>query len=141
MSDGKPILLSGAGIASLLFAQSLKQSGIPFMIFERDASFVFRAQGYRLRLSNEDLDAIESVLDGPMWEKFWEKCSKTGGAGFTALDAVAGEKQTYHVVPEDLESRDDKIVGISRGDMRKFFATGCEDHIEWAKQVTVYELS
>jgi 2-polyprenyl-6-methoxyphenol hydroxylase-like FAD-dependent oxidoreductase len=140
MSSTKPVLISGAGIASLLLAQSLRLSNIPFRIFERDASFVFRAQGYRLRLSAEGLDAIESVLDAATWQKFWDKCGKTAGAGFAAYDAVSGV-QTEHKVPEGLSSREGKTIGIARGDMRKVFADGCEDHIEWSKNVTGYELT
>ncbi|KAF4975106.1 hypothetical protein FZEAL_8054 [Fusarium zealandicum] len=140
MSASKPILISGAGLASLLLAQSLRVSKIPFIIFERDASFVFRAQGYRLRLSSEGLDAIESVLDPETWRLFWDKCGKTGGSGFTAYDAVTGQ-ETEHVVPESLSSRGGQVVGIARGDMRKIFAEGCDDHIQWAKHVTGYELT
>lgn len=140
MSSSKPVLISGAGLASLLLAQSLRLSKIPFKIFERDASFVFRAQGYRLRLSSEGLDAIESVLDPQTFQRFWDRCGKTGGSGFTAFNAVTGE-QTEHVVPESLSSRGGKVVGISRGDMRKIFAEGCEEHIEWSKHVTGYELT
>jgi len=140
MSASKPVLISGAGLASLLLAQSLRLSKIPYKIFERDASFVFRAQGYRLRLSAEGLDAIESVLDPQTWQQFWDTCGKTGGRGFTAFNAVTGE-ETDHGVPEALSSRDGKVVGIARGDMRKVFAQGCEDHIEWSKHVTGYELT
>ncbi|PTB63268.1 FAD/NAD(P)-binding domain-containing protein [Trichoderma citrinoviride] len=140
MSASKPILISGGGLCSLLLAQSLRRSNIPFRIFERDASFTFRAQGYRLRLSSEGLDAIESVLEPQLWQKFWDKCGKTGGLGFTALDAITGEV-TEHVAPESLASRDGKVVGIARGDMRKLFAEGCEEYIEWAKHVTGYELT
>lgn len=138
----KPILISGAGISSLLLAQSLRLSRIPFILFERDASFSFRAQGYRLRLSSEGLDAIESVLgqDPPLWQKFWDRCGKTGGAGFAAFDAVTGE-QKEHRVPEGLASREGKIVGIARGDMRQVFAEGCEEFIEWGRNVTGYELT
>ncbi|KAK5658666.1 hypothetical protein OQA88_2062 [Cercophora sp. LCS_1] len=135
----KPILISGAGLSSLLLAQSLRLSKIPFVIFERDASPAFRAQGYRLRLSPEGLDAIESVLDGPTWDHFWSKCGKTGGAGFTSFNAVSGE-QVEHKIPENLSSRGGKIVGIARGDMRKVFSQGCEDYVEWSRHVVGYEL-
>ncbi|KAF4438592.1 hypothetical protein FACUT_4867 [Fusarium acutatum] len=140
MSVTKPILISGSGLASLLLAQSLKQSKIPFKIFERDESFIFRAQGYRLRLSAEGLNAIESVLDKKTWQHFWDACGKTGGGGFRSFDAVTGE-QIEHVVAEKLSSRDGKIVGIARGDMRRIFAEGCEDYVEWDKNVTGYELT
>ncbi|KAH6846971.1 hypothetical protein B0I37DRAFT_430111 [Chaetomium sp. MPI-CAGE-AT-0009] len=124
MSTTKPVLIAGAGLASLLLAHSLRLSGIPFKIFERDASFVFRAQGYRLRLSSEGLAAIESVLAPDTFQRFWDACGKTSGSGFTQLNAVTGE-----------------VVGIARGDARKIFAEGGEEHIEWSKEVTGYQLT
>lgn len=154
VSSRKPILISGAGIASLLFARSLLRASIPFQIFERDSSISFRAQGYRLRLSSEGLSAIESALGPDDFPTFWDRCSKTGGGGFAALDAKTGEKipdkpkQEDHEVAgdekakgpaESLLSRDGKIVGISRGDMRKTFMSGCEPHIHWSHHVTGYE--
>lgn len=152
-SARKPILISGAGLASLLFAQSLRRASIPFQIFERDSSVSFRAQGYRLRLSSEGLDAIESVLEPEKFQEFWDTCSKTGGAGFSAIDAISGKKismagkdekaddQKPKAPREDLSSRDGKIVGISRGDMRRLFMSGCEDFIKWSHHVTGYELT
>ncbi|CAP60894.1 uncharacterized protein PODANS_0_780 [Podospora anserina S mat+] len=143
MTDRKPILIAGAGIASLLLAQSLRLSGIPYRVFERDASFVFRAQGYRLRLSSEGLDAIQAVLDPETWQRFWGTCGKTGGLGFASFNAVTGEQIEHHLVPPALVSRQGggKTIGISRGDMRRIFAQGCEDNIEWGKHVTGYEVT
>ncbi|KAM7192991.1 FAD/NAD(P)-binding domain containing protein [Rhypophila sp. PSN 637] len=137
----KPILISGSGLASLLLAQSLRNSKIPFKIFERDHSFTFRAQGYRLRLSAEGLDAIESVLDPETWDIFWNACGKTGGLGFVEFDAVTGAITESRPIPQGLSSRGNKTVGIARGDMRKTFARGCEDFIAWGVQVTGYELA
>lgn len=159
----KPILISGAGLASLLLARSLRLSNIPFQIFERDATISFRGQGYRLRLSKEGLDAIESVLGGPhapAWHKFWAACGKTGGAGFAAINAVTGETTTplpqnaatsttsssssnssAQQNNETLDSRDNKIIGIARGEMRQLFLEGCEDAIQWGRHVRGYELT
>ncbi|KAK4172127.1 hypothetical protein QBC36DRAFT_338593 [Triangularia setosa] len=143
MTDRKPILIAGVGIASLLLAQSLRLSNIPFKVFERDDSFVFRAQGYRLRLSSEGLDAIQAVLDPETWQRFWDACGKTGGLGFASFNAVTGEQTEHHLAPPTLVSRqgEGKTIGISRKDMRNIFARGCEDNIEWAKHVTGYELT
>ncbi|KAI0973833.1 FAD-binding domain protein [Xylaria arbuscula] len=144
----KPILISGAGLASLLLAQALLRASIPFRLFERDESISFRAQGYRLRLSSEGLDAIESVLGPEAFQKFWDVCGKTGGAGFSSLNAVTGgplqdantpETSPSKVIRETLASRDGKVVGISRGDMRRQFLAGCDPFIEWGRQVTGYE--
>jgi hypothetical protein len=170
----KPILISGAGLSSLLLAQSLLRSNIPFHIFERDASISFRAQGYRLRLSNEGLAAIESVLGPEDFKKFWDVCGKTGGVGVKVLDAITGEeiagtsgsgppvtssgggsneqsvkaKDEPHLddeankdSPRSLASRDGKVIGISRGDMRKFFLRGVESSISWSHKVTGYEVT
>jgi 2-polyprenyl-6-methoxyphenol hydroxylase-like FAD-dependent oxidoreductase len=160
VSTQKPILISGAGLASLLLAQSLLRASIPFLIFERDASFSFLAQGYRLRLSSEGLDAIEAVLGPEGFQRFWDTCGKTGGGGFVAIDATTGSKiplpgardrnsekddggkeETAKSPVESLGSRDGKIVGISRGDMRRLFSSGCEEFIHWNHHVTSYELT
>lgn len=132
----KPILISGAGLAALLFARSLRRADIPFRIYERDASLKFRGQGYRLRLSTEGLDAIESVLEPASWDKFFDRCGKTGGQGFSAFNAVTGEETER---AEALDSRGGKTIGISRGDMRGLFFEECEEYIEWNKNVRGYE--
>ncbi|KAF1833504.1 FAD/NAD(P)-binding domain-containing protein [Decorospora gaudefroyi] len=142
MTSPKPVLISGAGLASLLLARSLHRSKIPFLVFERDASIIFRAQGYRLRLSAQGLDAIESVLGPTSFQKFYDACGKTGGAGFAAINPLTGETlggETPSVKSEPLASRDGKVVGISRGDMRKLFMEGLEDKVRWSHQIKGYE--
>ncbi|KAI1388158.1 putative zeaxanthin epoxidase, chloroplastic [Hypoxylon trugodes] len=151
----KPILISGAGPSSLLLARSLLRSSIPFLVFERDSSLSFRAQGYRLRLSTQGLDAIESVLSPDGFQKFWDTCGKTGGSkGFASINALTGE-EIPEVTPqpesqkespkgvgkEVLTSRDGKTVGISRGEMRSLFLEGCEPFIRFAHHVTGYRLT
>lgn len=161
-STQKPILIAGGGLSSLLFAQSLRKASIPFFIFERDPSISFRGQGYRLRLSSLGLDAIESALGPEMFQTFWDRCGKTnanvGGGGFPTINATknteeeieavhaahnaADSKQdTTASVPLDrnLGSRDGKVIGISRRDMRQVFMSGCEDYIRWSHKVTGYE--
>ncbi|KAF2866033.1 hypothetical protein BDV95DRAFT_611912 [Massariosphaeria phaeospora] len=144
MTSLKPILIAGGGLSSLLLARSLLRANIPFRVFERDASIVFRAQGYRLRLSPEGLDAIEAVLGPADFERFYARCGKTGGAGFVAIDPLTGDTlgaEHPSVAPELLTSRDNKVVGISRGDMRALFLEGCEAQLRWSHHVTGYTLT
>ncbi len=139
-SPQRPVLISGAGIASLLLAQSLLRSKIPFQVFERDATISFRGQGYRLRLSNEGLEAIESVLGPEAFQRFYDRCGKTGGSGFAGFDALTGERTDRVLFNETLGSREGKIVGIGRGEMRSLFLEGIEDYIQFNKHVKGYEL-
>lgn len=156
----KPILISGAGLSSLLLARSLLRSSIPFFVYERDQSISFRGQGYRLRLSAEGLDAIEEVLGPDGFPKFWDACGKTGGSkGFAGIDALTGEeideqrgmgknqregeqeeaKEAPKPPREALSSRNGLTIGISRGDMRSIFMEGCEQYVKWGHQVVGYE--
>ncbi|KAI5245248.1 FAD/NAD(P)-binding domain-containing protein [Aureobasidium subglaciale] len=155
----KPILISGAGLASLLLARSLLRCKIPFRVFERDASLASRGQGYRLRLSSEGLDAIESALEPAAWKKFYNRCGKTGGGGMKIIDAVTGEPIEQPPTAaagnsseggsggssssnnESLSSREGKVVGIARGDMRNLFMEGCEEFVQFSKHVKGYELT
>ena len=43
--------------------------------------------------------------------------------------------------PPQLTSRDGKTIGISRGDMRRLFMSGCEPFVHWSHFVTGYELT
>ena len=152
----KPILIAGGGLASLLLGQALRRAAIPFAIYEKDASLSFRAQGYRLRLSSQGLDSIESVLSKEDFAKFWDECGKTGGGGQTSLDALTGAEPVQATPkpeigpkssgvangpPQGLQSRDGKIVGISRGAMRQHFMSGCESSVHWGRRVSGYELT
>ena len=139
-SPQRPVLISGAGIASLLLAQSLLRSNIPFQVFERDATISFRGQGYRLRLSDEGLEAIESVLGPEAFRRFYDRCGKTGGSGFAGFDAITGERTDRALFNETLGSKEGKIVGIARGEMRSLFLEGVENYIQFNKNVKGYEL-
>jgi len=140
MTTQKPILISGAGLASLLLGRSLKRSNIAFQIFERDDSLVFRGQGYRLRLSHEGLDAIATVLGPEAFQRFYNICGKTSGRGTVDLDALTGQRTDQIKVVENLTSRDGKTVGIARGEMRGFFHEGIEAHVQFGKHVKGYEV-
>lgn len=104
---------------------------------------LFEVALYKRFKTNSNISAIEEALGSEGFSKFWDRCGKTGGAGFTALDAITGKQIDQPGPPapksdekdgqdsssgkpfvpsrENLESRDGKTIGISRGDMRATF--------------------
>ncbi|HIH2644050.1 TPA: NAD(P)-binding protein, partial [Burkholderia cenocepacia] len=44
------VAIVGAGLGGLALAQALKQAGIAFDVYERDAAIDSRRQGYRIRI-------------------------------------------------------------------------------------------
>ncbi|TGJ84037.1 hypothetical protein E0Z10_g4727 [Xylaria hypoxylon] len=57
----KPIIIVGAGIVGLALAQSLKQEGIPFELYERDETLDQRSPGWGITI-NWALEALENCL-------------------------------------------------------------------------------
>lgn len=81
-----PILILGAGISGLALAQGLLKSNIPFRIFERDAHFNLRAQGYRVRIIGPGIEALQSVLTADLYSRFEASCAinAQGGMGVSS---------------------------------------------------------
>lgn len=89
---------------------------------------------------------MESVLSPSDFQRFWDACGKTGGGGFTHLNAIDASKIEQQAATPDkpgekLSSRDGKVIGISRGEMRRQFLMGCEEYVQWGRNVVQYELT
>jgi 2-polyprenyl-6-methoxyphenol hydroxylase-like FAD-dependent oxidoreductase len=145
MPTSKPILISGAGLGGLLLARSLRNSKIPFLLYERDASVKSRAQGYRIRISKDGLDALREVLSQDQFNTFHAGTATTegGGGGINSLDAITAEKKTFFEGPKDSKGPGlgSNVLGVSRGFLRQCLLEGMEDVIHWGKQSINYALS
>ena len=62
-----------------------------------------------------------------------------GGGEGKKVEGGVGAGESTGGMPEMLASREGKIVGISRGDMRRIFMGGCERYIRWSHHVVGYE--
>ncbi|GAB7348200.1 hypothetical protein MBLNU459_g6204t1 [Dothideomycetes sp. NU459] len=85
------ILMIGSGIGGLCLAQGFLTSGIEFHIYERDASYDFRAQGDRIRIHGEGVTELRSVLTDEMWALFEQTCPETKLGPIPQLGPVTGK--------------------------------------------------
>lgn len=68
ISDSNPVLIIGAGIVGLTLAHSLKQSAIPFRIFERDSHIESRGSGWAVSI-HWARPALEYCLPPAVFER------------------------------------------------------------------------
>nr|POE47333.1 fad-dependent monooxygenase cctm [Quercus suber] len=142
----QPILISGAGLGGLLLARSLRQSQIPFLLYERDESVASRAQGYRIRISSDGLSALQEVLPPDLFAKFKAGCSTTGGGGIHSLNAVSAEPRSVGKPKADAggpgkPQLGGDVLGVARGFLRERLFEGMEDSVRWGKRSVGYTLS
>lgn len=148
MASSKPILISGAGLSGLLLARSLRNNNIPFLLYERDASIKARAQGYRIRISTDGLNALKEVLSEEQHARFLAGTASTEGAGggINSVNAVTGEVKSGAGLggqgPKGQGSGlGGNVLGVARGFLRQCLFEGLEETVHWGKQTQGYSLS
>lgn len=136
MSDSQPhVLIIGAGPGGLTLAQGLKRSGIPFTLFEQDASLDSRRQGYRLKISGDVAARLQSTVLPETWATIKATCAATG-LGETNLNATdaavtASRKQV-------LSAGDEPPLAVDRGLLRWALSQGIHDHLRFGKRLVSY---
>lgn len=158
----KPILILGAGISGLCFAQALLENHptTPFRIFERDAVFNQRAQGYRVRLDSTGHNALKSCLSEELFERLEKSCAQIakGMGPIWLLDAVTGERcKGVSVGPRgarkvesmgsqpapkapDIEIETNKVaLNADRTVLRSVLIRGLEEYVEFGKELLEFE--
>lgn len=85
------VLIVGGGIGGLALAQGLRKHGIAFTVFEQDLTATARAQGYRVRLSdNKGASSLRECLDQELWDLFHNTSPQLTqhGGRFNAVDGT-----------------------------------------------------
>jgi 2-polyprenyl-6-methoxyphenol hydroxylase-like FAD-dependent oxidoreductase len=87
------VIIIGAGLSGLALAQSLSRHNVSCKVYESDASLNARAQGYRVRISDEGIQALEASLTEADFSKLESSCNISPGPSNVpqaTLDAISG---------------------------------------------------
>lgn len=126
MADTGPILILGAGISGLLLAQKLRQEGVPFRLFERDAGFETRGVGWGLTL-NWSLPTLRELLPPHLARRIPETYVDRGAverdevSTFPFFDLSTGKLEA--AAPSIPESQ---RIRVTRERFRRLLATGLD---------------
>ncbi|CZR70074.1 related to monooxygenase [Phialocephala subalpina] len=133
MSLPSPVIIIGTGVVGLCLAQSLKQHGIPFEIYERDP-YIERAKGWGLTI-HWALPALQSCLPASLYDRL----------STIQVDPQQGIKDTGRFLFLDLSTAKPKFVIPPSKRLRvnriKFRSLLAEDiDVKWDKRFESYRL-
>ncbi|GKT40260.1 putative FAD-dependent monooxygenase [Colletotrichum spaethianum] len=130
-----PVIIIGAGIVGLTLAQSLKKDGVPFVIYERDASSGASEGGWGITV-HWGLSAFESCLPPSLFHRLLD----------IQVDPEQGRKDTGKFLFLDLATAEprfsipaSKRLRINRRKLRNLLTTGMNVH--WNKTVKSFDTS
>jgi 2-polyprenyl-6-methoxyphenol hydroxylase-like FAD-dependent oxidoreductase len=140
-----PIIIIGAGISGLLFAQGLRKHSYPFLLFESDTSLTARMQGYRFRISDEGMEALGQNLPPELFEKLQRACAfvPEGSTNTppTQLNGVTGEAAAplYGGKPGPGACKRTPL-SVDRLVLRKMLMVGIEEYVHFGKGFESFEV-
>jgi hypothetical protein len=121
-----PILILGAGVSGLLLAQYLRKTGVPFVVFERDADLATRGLGWGLTI-HWSLPALRSLLPAELVARLPEayvdrEAVEQGRAStFPFFDLSSGA-----LVAATPKAGDDARIRVARDRFRRLLAAGID---------------
>jgi 2-polyprenyl-6-methoxyphenol hydroxylase-like FAD-dependent oxidoreductase len=134
----QPILIIGAGLGGLCLAQGLKRRNIAFKVFERDERHNFRAQGYRLRIGPDGVQALKEVLSPDLFTLFENTCA------YTILKGVRIKPDGTKLEgdgPSILSEAAPMIYTVDRSILRDVLLSGLDDQVEFGKTFDHYTIT
>jgi len=131
------IAIIGGGPGGLALAQGLRKHGIDTVVFERDPVRADYVQGFRLRIRQRGIDALEANLPAHLFEAFLATVGKaptesiTLDENFNRLERPAwgGRAEDTHIEKS-----------VSRITLRQILLSGLEDIVHTGRQFLRYEV-
>ena len=131
-----PIIIIGAGIGGLALAQGFAKNGVPFKVYEADSSLHARTQGYRVRITDEGIDALQENLSEDHFGKIMFCCNVDVGPSNVPqanIDALTGEIGQPLFKPGQRTPILAKLrrspLSADRGMLRRILLEGIENHV------------
>ncbi|MCW3703297.1 FAD-dependent oxidoreductase [Burkholderia cenocepacia] len=132
------VAIVGAGLGGLALAQALKQAGIAFDVYERDAAIDSRRQGYRIRIDATGQRALAACLPAGPAALFRASASQGTGAVRLAtprLTPAHGHAPAgWHTAPDTAD------LSVNRLTLREILMAGIEDHVHVGHAVDRYRV-
>lgn len=139
-NDNTHVLIIGAGLGALTFAQTLRKQNVSFSIFERDPSPINRAQGWGIGVSW----ILEPLLSSiPLDDKPpIESCTINASLGLEKADESDGScfmnGHTGVVIQKNLKKfQDVRELRVNRKNLRNWLLLGVP--VQWGKKFVRYE--
>ncbi|KAF2720052.1 FAD/NAD(P)-binding domain-containing protein [Polychaeton citri CBS 116435] len=129
------IIVVGAGVSGILLRQGFQKAGIRFRVFERDASLGARVQGYRVRISDDGIEALRQSLSSERLDELKRYCSTLpikNNIPTHVLSAIDGILKKPPVATKGPPLLVDRQV------LRTALVKGIEAHIEFGKAFVQY---
>ncbi|KAH8174951.1 FAD binding domain-containing protein [Sarocladium implicatum] len=137
MALREPVLIIGAGVVGLTLAHALKKSGIAFEVYERDAAFGARDQGWAITI-HWGLPILRDLLDDPT-------LAAIEGA---QVDPEVGRNDNGNFLFLNLETLETKFRippnerrRVNREKFRLALYDGVKDHVHFGKRLRRVEAS
>jgi 2-polyprenyl-6-methoxyphenol hydroxylase-like FAD-dependent oxidoreductase len=152
MSTNLPVLIIGAGISGLAFAQGLLKAGIRFRIYERDPALNARCQGYRFRIHGSGQAALAALLPPDLYSYLEASCAITPPGGIIAggsfdalrdpsLGEIPGPYGANPPRPEVVNGGVEEPWNADRGVMRSVLMSNLEPFVNFGREFVGYDIT
>ena len=131
------ILIIGGGIGGLALAQGLRKASIPFRIFERAPMITTRSQGYRIRIDENGIKALQELLPPDPYEQLDASC------GYSVTGSFINAYTLEHIrsIPSQAGPSGIEPLVIDRNVLKKILLLGLETDIEYEKEFLSYKIT
>jgi len=132
IGDVKTVAVIGGGLGGLALAQGLTRAGIDVTVYERDAAFDARAQGYRLSLDAMGRAALAALLPAERAARLVALEAREVGRGFAFADA-----RTMRPLFRFADGGEAGVWTVSRPRLRALLLEGLR--VEWGRRLARFD--